>query len=171
MAKKAFFKIAISQVLFFVIFATACGGKPKTNSIFPETLPNLHLIKLVKGKKAIEEINKLHGKRIYVKKGFIAYYRGSYEQGNWREATIWLSEADNKQIALEQTEIMMNRMKNNPKTPFHHFKERSKERIKVYTFWGMGKAHAVFQKGKQVYWISSTGGVFEPVLKAMLKLN
>jgi len=169
MGKKGLFKIAIYQVLFFLIFATACGGKPKPNFIFPETLPNLYLIKLIKGKKAIEEINKLHGKQIHIENGFIAYYRGSYEQGNWRESTIWLSEADNEQMALKQTKIMMDRIKDNPKTPFHHFKERTREEIKVYTFWGMGGAHAVFQKGEQVYWISATEDIFEPVLRAMLK--
>jgi len=162
--------LIICQILLFSIFI-GCGKKPKPNSIFPETLPNLHLIKLIKGKKAIEEINKLHGRQIHIKKGFIAYYRGSFEEGNWREAVIWLSEADNEQIALKQTEIMMNRIKSNPKTPFHHFKERSREGIKIYTFWGIGKAHAVFQRGKWVYWISATDDVFESVLESMLKRN
>lgn len=168
MGQRGLFKIAIYQVLLLLVFGMSCGSKPKPSSIFPETLPNLHLIKLIKGKKAIEEINKLHGRQIHIKRGFIAYYEGSFEEGNWREATIWLSEADNGQTALKQTKIMMDRIKNNPKTPFHHFKERSRQGIRVYTFWGMGKAHAVFQKGKQVYWITATEDVFEPVLRAML---
>ncbi|CAD7781690.1 MAG: hypothetical protein KCCBMMGE_01152 [Candidatus Methanoperedenaceae archaeon GB37] len=50
-------------------------------------------MKIIKGEKAKREVNKLHGTEIHLKNAWIAHYRGSFSQGNWHDATIWVSEA------------------------------------------------------------------------------
>ncbi|MDL1970346.1 MAG: hypothetical protein LWW94_05115 [Candidatus Desulfofervidaceae bacterium] len=150
--------------LFFFCLSIGCGRKPKATPLFPETLPNLHLIKLIKGKEAKKEVNRLHGKEIPVKDAWVAYYRGAFFEGNWNEATIWISEAFSLEEASKQTKIMMEKIIHNPRSPFYNVKVITTPQGKMYIFWGMGNEHAVFQKQTMVYWISATPEVFDGVL-------
>jgi len=150
-------------------FLLACGRKPKGVECFPQTLPHLHLIKILQGKKAIEAVNKLHGKKIHLNRAWVAYYQGAYYEGNWNEATIWVSESFSPQEAKEQTKVMMQKMLSAKKSPFYNFKEKDIKGVKVYIFWGLGEEHAVFQKGSFVYWISANFEVFDQVLDYFLQ--
>jgi len=159
--KRPFF---ILYCLLFFCWGIGCGPKPKSTSLFPETLPHLHLMKVIKGEKAKKEVNKLHGKEIPVKNAWVAHYRGAFFEGNWNEATIWVSEAFSPEEASKQTELMMAKIAHNPKSPFRQIKIVNTLQGKMYIFWGLGKKHAVFQKQTMIYWISATPGVFEGVL-------
>jgi len=165
MDKKPFLKFLI----IFLIVSMSCGRKPKPmGSLFPETLPHLHLMKIIKGEKAKREVNKLHGTEIHLKNAWIAHYRGSFSQGNWHDATIWVSEAYTKKEAASQTKNMMEKIMQNPKSPFHHFKIKNTNETELYTFSGMGQKHAVFQKNLLVFWISTTPEIFDRVLNYYL---
>ena len=159
--------VIITIFLFSALLS--CGRKPKGTERFPQTLPKLHLVKILQGKEAIEAVNKLHGKKIHLKKAWVAYYQGAYYEGNWNEATIWISESFSSQEAKEQTEVMIQKMLSAKKSPFYNFKEKNIKGIKVYIFWGLGQQHAVFQKGSFVYWISANIEVFDQVLDYFLK--
>ncbi|MDL1956088.1 MAG: hypothetical protein LWW95_03420 [Candidatus Desulfofervidus auxilii] len=154
MNKKIYFKIRILWLILLFINCT----QSKSPS-FPKSLEQLCLIHLLKGQEAIAEVNRLHGKEIHVKNAWVAYYRG-----NGHEATIWISEAFNPKEAKSQTEIMMEKIRKNIKSPFSHFKLTKQKNLTIYTFWGLGKKHAVFYKKTMVYWITTTPDVFNKVL-------
>ncbi len=165
--KRQIVSIVIAVFLFSALLS--CGRKPKGTERFPQTLPHLHLIKILQGKEAIEAVNKLHGKKIPLKRAWVAYYQGAYYEGNWNEASIWISESFSPQEAKKQTEVMMQKMLSAQRSPFYNFKEKNIKGIKVYTFFGLGQQHAVFQRGSFVYWISANFEVFDQVLDYFLE--
>ncbi len=163
-------RLLFCLVFFLSLLCVSCQKKPKANALFPETLPNLHLMKLLQGREAIKAVNKLHGRVIKVKKAWVAYYKGAFYQGNWHEATIWVSEAFTLSQAEQQVEIMMQKIMQSHKTPFYGFKKKREKGTEVYIFWGIGKQHAVFRKGKMVFWISASFEVFDDVLNHYLSV-
>ncbi len=146
-------------MVLFSIICISCQGKPKTSEFFPKTLSQLHLIKLIQGKEAIEMVNRLHQKQIDIQKAWIAYYKSDR-----KEATIWISEALSTQQAKNQLNKMIEKMIGNRKGPFYDFKKINE----VYTFSGLGQKHGVFCKGKFVFWISTNSEIFDNVLNYYL---
>ena len=146
----------------FIYAPFGCAYK----QIFPKNLCNLQLIKLVQGEQAINEVNKLHGKKIPVKNAWIGNYRG--EDSN--NAMIWISESFNTKEATEQTEVMMKKIEANPKSPFHNLQVKHNLNRKIYTFSGMQQYHAVFRNGKKVFWISASRGIFKEILEYYLRI-
>ncbi|CAD7775684.1 MAG: hypothetical protein KIIPBIDF_00698 [Candidatus Methanoperedenaceae archaeon GB50] len=164
MDKKPFLKFLI----IFLIVSMSCGRKPKPmGSLFPETLPHLHLMKIIKGEKAKREVNKLHGTEIHLKNAWIAHYRGSFSQGNWHDATIWVSEAYTKKEAESQTKNMMEKIMQNPKSPFHHFKIKNTNEQNYIPSQAWGKTCCI-SKNLLVFWISTTPEIFDRVLNYYL---
>lgn len=162
-------KIFLILFIICVFFLGSCGQKPKPyDPLFPQTLPYLHLIELKDDKEAIKEIDKLHMEKIPLKKAWVAHYRGSFSQGSWNEATIWLCEAYNIKEAENQAEAMLQKIRQNPKSPFYHFKIKQWQGQKIHTFSGMGKKHTIFQGGLKVFWISTTPEILDGVLKYYL---
>ncbi len=128
---------------------------------FPEHIASLSLTGVIDGMDAQREVDKLHMKEIQLKSVWIATYGD--EEGN--TATVWISESTDAEQAAFQTKLMMKKMWHNPHTPYSHLEIKdSGER--TYIFQGMGQQHAVFQKGKLIYWITTSPGVFEPVLRS-----
>ncbi len=139
----------------------SCGG----NSLFPERLGDMQLIRLIAGERAIEEVNRLHGREIPVKEAWIALYR----KDKLSSAMIWVSESFNIPQAAEQTGVMMKKIMHNSRSPFHHLEIERRSDIKIYLFSGMGQRHAVFRKGVRIYWISATRNIFRGVLDYCMK--
>jgi hypothetical protein len=128
---------------------------------FPERIASLSLMGVIDGADAQREVDKLHMKEIPLKNVWIATYGD--EKGN--TATVWISESTDREKAVFQTKLMMKKMWHNPHNPYSHLEiKESGER--TYIFRGMGQQHAVFQRGKRIYWISTSPGVFDPVLKS-----
>jgi hypothetical protein len=154
--------MVIKHILHYLIFAGSlsacitCGG----NSLFPERLDGMQLIRLEAGERARGEVNRLHGRKIPVKDAWIALYR----KDEMNSAMIWVSESFNIPQAAEQTGVMMKKIMHNPRSPFHHLEIERRSDIKIYLFSGMSQRHAVFRKGMRIYWISATRDIFRGVL-------
>ncbi|MCP4761499.1 MAG: hypothetical protein GY870_06935 [archaeon] len=146
----------------FIYISFGCA----TKDLFPKKLSNLHLTKLLQGKEAIKDVAKLHGKEIPVKDAWVANYQG--DRSN--TANIWISESFNLNEAFEQTDVMMKKIKNNPKSPFRDIEVKYISGEKVFLFSGMNQHHVVFQKEKKVIWISASSEIFKEVLDYYLKI-
>jgi len=159
----------IYRILFFLIvytslfcFIEGCSKKP----IFPQSLNNLQLVKMIRGEEAIKEVADLHGKNISIKDAWVAYY-GKSRSNN---AVVWISRSISLHQALKQTDLMMKKIMKNGNSPFHHLKITKRSNLKVFTFLGMHQKHAVFQKKTDIYWISASQKVFKGVLEHCLRM-
>lgn len=117
---------------------------------FDSTIQNLKLVKLITGDDAIEDVNRLHGTQINVVSAYIAYYEGEKDK-----ATIWVSEASSQKHAQSQLDVMIQKMKNNPRSPFNHYRNLERKGFSIIAFDGIGQVHYVFRDNKWVFWISA----------------
>jgi len=76
MNKYKIFKILVLCFLFCIF----CEVKPNIETLFPKNISKLTLIQLIEGKKAIEMVNKVHGKPINAKSAWVAYYTYYYKK-------------------------------------------------------------------------------------------
>ena len=118
---------------------------------FPNKIHGFRLVKLIKGKEALQEINKLHGRKIQAVKGAIAVY---IKEG--RRAVVWVSQAPSDKVAFRQVEVMMEKMKK--ASPFYEFTMDRIGCLLVYSFLGLGQEHYLFSQDDAVYWISAPRG-------------
>ncbi|MBN2332913.1 MAG: hypothetical protein JXO49_02265 [Deltaproteobacteria bacterium] len=157
------------QVLLLFQFA-ACQQPATTKqpleSLFPETIGTLQRLQLVTEGPAIDRINQLHGKTIEVEAGAI----GRYAAGGSEVAMVWISRSSDEQTARRQTDIMVEKMVNNPRSPFHHPQIRGKEGARLYQFMGMGQVHYIFCRQTLVYWISAVPARGEEILATFYPL-
>jgi len=140
------FAACVVFTVFFVLFS--CSSRSWR---FPNKVDGYRLVKLIKGKRAVEEINRLHGKKINVLKAAIAVYAG-----DGKSAVIWVSRAPSEKEALAQTEAMITRMEK--RSPFYGFEVRKVGCLTVYHFKGLGKEHYLFYRKGDVFWISAPSG-------------
>ena len=122
------------------------------------------LVKLIGGDEAVRAIDRLHGTPIDVLRGYIAHYGGG-----GGEATIWVSEAASQEAAQEQIDVMIHKMKGNPKSPFDEYRSLEKKGSPVIGFRGLGQAHYVFRTGRWVYWVSANKDQIDAILLHLLK--
>ncbi|MCD6489218.1 MAG: hypothetical protein J7K20_00620 [Thermodesulfobacterium sp.] len=140
------------------LFCISCEAKPDINILFPKNISKLTLVQLIEGKKAIEMVNKLHGKPIDAKNAWVAYYKEISDK-SINGAIIWVSEAFSSFQAKNQTESMMEKIIKSKK-PFYNIQKLEG----IYIFYGLGKKHAVFCKDRLVFWISADFEIFDDVL-------
>ncbi len=132
-----------------LVLVAACSSATWS---FPGEIKGYRLLKLVKGKEALREINRLHGKRIQAVKGAIAVY---VEEN--KRAMIWVSQAPSEEVASQQVKLMINKM-NKGGSPFFHFSTGRIGCLSFLHFLGLGQEHYLFAKGTSVYWISAPIG-------------
>lgn len=121
-------------------------------------------MQLITGIKALEEINKLHGKEIGIIEGGI----GTYRTDNGSTAMVGISRSKKAGFARHQTEVMIERMLLAPDSPFHHPAQRELHGINIYQFQGMGQIHYIFCWYDLVYWISIVARQGDAILQAFL---
>lgn len=136
--------------IFGVLLLIMGCGKGRLDVRFPPKIGDYHLARLISGKEAIEEINRLHGRVINAIAGAIAIYNG--EEGS---ATIWVSLAPSSEKAECQVQEMMREIQGRPGGPFFGVQKEVHREIPVYRFQGLGQMHFVFRRDKQVYWVST----------------
>ena len=147
------------------VFMFACRGEPRAlRDLFPEAIGKLRRIRLITGQEALDEIDRLHGKRIVVEEGAIGIYRS----GSGPPVMVWISRAGTADISRQQTEVMVRKMTTSSGSPFHDPSRQECKGVTVYRFLGMGQVHYVFYRGDLAYWISASPGHAEKVLQAFL---
>ena len=158
-------QIIMSIILMVIMLAAACGRQPQILvSLFPETIGELQRVQLVADVKALEKINKLHGKEIEVEEGAI----GTYQTDNEPPAMVWISRSKTPDLARHQTEVMIDRMLSSPHSPFHHPTQWELRGINICQFQGMGQIHYIFCRHDLVYWISAAASQGDKILQAFL---
>ncbi len=157
--------IIISAILIVIITTATCNRPPQSlQSLFPKTIGGLQRVQLITGIKALEKINKLHGKEIGIIEGGI----GVYQTNNGPPAMVWISRSKKADLARHQTEDMIERMLSAPHSPFHHPTQLELQGINVYQFQGMGQIHYIFCWYDLVYWISAMADQGDAILQAFL---
>jgi hypothetical protein len=129
---------------------TAVAAQAGDGLPFNPHVPGFQVTHIVRGREAIHEINKLHGMEIDVVQGVIVHYGGSRAD----QVTIWASEASSRDLAQKQVNVMIEKMKNNPRSPFSGYRTGAIGATPTIGFYGMGQAHSVFRVGSWVYWLS-----------------
>ena len=120
-------------------------------SLFPKSIGEWQQVELITGTKALEKIDRLHGKSIIVEAGAI----GNYQAAGKGPAMIWISRSKTPALTREQAQVMADKMVSNPRSPFHDPETLNINKIKVYKFMGMGQVHYIFCRERLAYWISS----------------
>ena len=144
--------------ILFSFFLLGCNQSP--SPVFQEEIRGLKLVQLITGKDALHTINKLHGKKINVASGMVAFYQGEGEK-----ATVWVSESFSTDDAIQQTEIMIEMMRSSKRSPFSDYEEIGQDGVKIYSFKGMGQEHYIFRISKSIYWITANSGTIDELCK------
>jgi hypothetical protein len=109
----------------------------------------MRLEKVQSGEEARREIDRLHGKQISLRRGYIGTYLAQNGSGQ-----LWVSEHNSEREATEALEKMAHGMKQGKQKQFWHFRQVMIEQHPVYLAVGMGQAHYFFQKGAKVIWLA-----------------
>lgn len=134
--------LSFNIALLFLLATSVFGG-----DALPQSIGSLSLQQLQSGEEARQEIDRLHGKQINFRRGYIGTY------GNGR-AKLWVSEYDSEGEAAAGIGKMAQRMQASKGGNFWHFREISIQGVAVYFVVGMGQAHYFFQKGRKVIWLA-----------------
>lgn len=134
--------LSFNIALLFLLATSAFGG-----DALPQSIGSLSLEQLQSGEEARQEIDRLHGKQITFRRGYI----GTYGNG---KAKLWVSEYDSEGEAAKGIGKMAQRMQTRKEGNFWHFREISIQGVAVYFVVGMGQAHYFFQKGRKVIWLA-----------------
>jgi hypothetical protein len=131
----------------------------------PQSIGTLRLEKVQSGEEARQEIDRLHGKQIGFRRGYIGFYGAENGSGQ-----LWLSEHSSEEEATETVERMARGMRQGKQQSFYHFRQIVVEKRKVYFAIGMGKVHYFFPKGYKVIWLAvdpqlATGAIRDAVRK------
>ena len=159
-------RFSAGTCLFWISLSFLLAGCKQGPAVphFDDQIDRLELVKLIEGPEAIKQIDKLHGKPLNVIRGYIAHYRGDHEK-----ATLWVSEAESEEAAQEQVDVMLQKMKDNPRSPFSNYQTLNRPDLSVIAFEGLGQVHYVFRDGPWVYWIGADAKRIDTVLAHLRK--
>ncbi len=152
-----------SIILIFISFFLL-GFDQSSSPVFQAEVGGLKLVRLVTGKDAMHAINKLHGKKINVAKGIIAFY-----EGEGKKATIWVSESFSTDDAMRQTKSMIEKMRASKKSPFSNYKDIEQGEVKICSFKGLEQEHYIFRIKKDIYWISANSNAIDELHKSIVE--
>ena len=113
----------------------------------PQSIGSYRLEQLQIGEDARQEIDRLHGKQLNFRKGYVGTY-----SGGGRRAKVWVSEYNSKMEAAEANDRMAQKIKEMEGRAFWHFREISISGTPVNFVIGQGQFHYFFQKGIKVIW-------------------
>jgi len=115
----------------------------------PRDLAGLPLAHSQQGAEARAQIERLHGKSIPIRDGFVAHY-GTQPP----VAMLYVSQAQDEGVARQQVEQMTMRIQAS-NGPFTHLRESSRFGMTVYSTLGQGQVHYYFRRGATVVWVAA----------------
>lgn len=137
-------RIALMSLSLLFLTPFLCIG----NSL-PQSIGSLKLVKSESGEEARKEIDRMHGKRLSYKEGYI----GTYRNGD-AKAKLWVTDYGAEEEAAKANAKMAQGMKRAEKKNFWHFQGMMIQGVPVYFVVGMGQAHYFFQKEVKVFWLA-----------------
>lgn len=159
MEKKGVRALVLILVLAIALPSCAEGGKFSV----PPSLGGLKLSHYLQGEQALREIDRLHGKKIRVKEGYVAHY-----EANGNKAMLYVSEAYLEFLAARQLESMADGIRKG-NTPFFHLKESQREGMTLYSTIGLGQIHYFYRVGNKVVWLAADPTVAKQALVSVLQ--
>jgi cytochrome c-type biogenesis protein CcmH len=114
----------------------------------PKRLGDLDLLHASRGKQALEEINRLHGKDVGAKAGYVAHY-----EKDGAAAMVYLAQASSASEAARQLNQMNERIRRGD-TPFSDLKRSKQGKVTVYSVLGQGQKHYFYQRDESVLWLA-----------------
>lgn len=129
----------------------------------PKSLGDLKLSHALQGKEALRDINRLHGKEVGAKDGYVAHY-----EKNGAVAMLYLAQASSTAQAARQLKQMSNRIQKGD-SPFYHLKTSRQGEITLYSALGQGQIHYFYQRDSSVLWLAVDAPVAKQALAALLK--
>ena len=115
----------------------------------PRDLAGLPLAHSQQGAEARAQIERLHGKSILIRDGFVAHY-GTQPP----VAMLYVYQAQDEGVARQQVEQMTMRIQAS-NGPFTHLRESSRFGMTVYSTLGQGQVHYYFRRGATVVWVAA----------------
>lgn len=131
--------------------AEAVESASAAASLFPQSLGGLTLQEAYGGERAKREIERLHGGKLGIRRGYVAYYANG-----GRSATFWISETAGEEEAAEQLEQMREGIAKGG-TPFSApelITIPGLEAISMYATQGMGQFHYIWVKKRLIIWVA-----------------
>lgn len=134
---------------------SASGSESESEAvrIFPEALGGLRLVEAYGGERAEREIERMHGGKVTIARGFVAFYSDADGE---RSATFWVSEAAGEQEALDLVRKMKESIARGgtPFSPLERLTVPGLEAIPVYATEGMGQFHYIWAKKRWIVWVA-----------------
>ncbi len=159
MKRKEVGALIVILVLAIAFPAFAEKGKPPV----PPALGGLKLDHYLKGEEALREIERLHGKKINVKEGYVAHYEGGESK-----AMLYISRASSGSQEEGQVKRMAEGIRKGG-TPFYHLKGSRQDGINLYSAIGLGQIHYFYRTGNKVVWLAADPPVARSALSSLLK--
>ena len=142
--------------LAFVLAGGRAGAEP------PKRLGSLPLLHASQGKEALQEINRLHGKEISAKDGYMAHY-----EKDGAAAMLYLAQASSTAQAARQLKQMSDLIQRGG-SPFYHLKTSKQGEITLYSALGQGQIHYFYQRDSSVVWLAVDAPVAKQAMAALL---
>lgn len=131
------------------------------NLTTPATLVDLPKSRIINGRAALDNIERLHGMNILMVDGAVAYY----DDG---QAVLWISSTWLPSMAARQVEVMTDRIAEG-RSPFTPVGTRQAEELIVYELTGLGQTHYYFQLDRQVVWLAISSHLAEQGLGELIR--
>lgn len=153
--------VTLLALLLFHVTGLASGVEVEPS----EFLGELRLDHALRGEKALQAIDRLHGKEVAGKDSFVAHY-----EKDGVAAMLYVSKASSAGEAVRQLERMTERIQQG-NTPFYHLKASDREGTTVYSALGQGQIHYFFRKGIKVIWLAVDAPVAQQTLDDLFDQN
>ncbi|TAK88076.1 MAG: c-type cytochrome biogenesis protein CcmI [Betaproteobacteria bacterium] len=133
------------------------GGDPQP----PKSLGDLQLLHASRGKQALEEINRLHGKDVGAKAGYVAHY-----EKDGAAAMVYFAQASSTAAAGRQLNEMSARIRKG-NTPFSQLTGSKQGKVMIYSVLGQGQKHYFYRRDASVLWLAADESVARQSLAAL----
>ena len=146
-------------VFFLSAYAQAAQLEP------PKTVGTLQLVHALRGKEALQAIDRHHGKGIAGTDGDVAHY-----QSDGLVAMLYVSRPARSSMTGTQIEKMATGIRAG-KTPCSHLKSSERNGTTVYAALGEGQIHYFYRRGADVIWLAADPAVAREAVQYLLQLD
>ena len=144
-------------VFFLSAYAHAAQLEP------PEAVGALRLVHALRGKEALQAIDRLHGKGLAGTDGYVAHYAR-----DGLVAMLYVSRSARSSTTGAQIEKMATGIRAG-KTPFSHLKSSERNGTTVYSALGEGRIHYFYRRGANVIWLAADPPVAREAVQYLLQ--